>query len=399
MNTQSETAACPTVSIILATYNRANLLPKAIESVLQQTYSDFELLIIDDGSTDHTAAVVTQYTDPRIIYKTVEHGERSRARNVGIQISRGQYIAFLDSDDWYLPNKLEEQVAVLENHLEYGMTMGGWLIVNQSGETILEMRPWEYYQSRQLSVEDWLFHSSATPITILARREWFERMGGFDPTLFMSEDTELWMRLALGGCQIAWTCSMVAVVLAHESNSLRDWPKVHSGRMAFLSRIFENPTVGKMLKISQDEVYARFHLGLSWLAFDSGLIIEGIDELEMAINRFPELKNAEGALIVNSIVTYSQHFLIRDPIRFALQVFDNLPSSLKFLRKNRQNTMSKICMSRAWKAKQEGKLQDMRQYTFQAIKYNPICVKNRGILSMMLQSILGQQIWQVVHPK
>jgi glycosyltransferase involved in cell wall biosynthesis len=393
------TASQPTVSIILATFNRASLLPKAIESVLQQTLTDFEFLIIDDGSTDNTAEVVARYTDPRIVYRLVEHGERSRARNMGIRLSRGRYIAFLDSDDWYLPNKLEEQVAALETHPECGMTLGGWAIVDHTGKTILEMHRWEYYQSRLLSVEDWLFHSSATPITILARREWFECMGGFDPTLSMAEDTELWMRLALGGCLITWTRSNVAIVLAHESNSLRDWPKVRAGRMAFLHRIFENPAVGIALKMSQDEVYARFHLGLSWLAFDSGLIPEGAGELERAVERFPGLLKDDGRSIAESIVDYSQYFLIQDPLRYAVRVFDHLPASLSNFQKRRRSTIRDICTSRAWKAKHEGNYREMRENTLLAIYNDPGCIKNRGILSMTIQSILGQRFWQVIHPE
>ncbi len=104
------------VSIILPTYNRAASLPRAIGSILSQTYPDYELLVIDDGSTDHTREVVEGYRDPRIRYLRNDgpvHGA-SRARNIGIQEARGEYIAFQDSDDVWLPDKLERQVRCLE---------------------------------------------------------------------------------------------------------------------------------------------------------------------------------------------------------------------------------------------------------------------------------------------
>ena len=95
-------------SIIIPTYNRAAFLPKAIESVLNQTYTDWELIIVDDGSTDNTKKVVSQYGDSRITYIYQENAERSAARNNGITHSVGEYVLFLDSDDYYLSNFLAD---------------------------------------------------------------------------------------------------------------------------------------------------------------------------------------------------------------------------------------------------------------------------------------------------
>lgn len=107
---------CPEVSIILPTYNRSHLIRRAISSVLNQTYRDFELIIVDDGSTDQTDKVVRGFEDERISY--IWHAENlgaAAARNAGIGVAKGTYIAFQDSDDEWLPRKLEMQVKVLEN--------------------------------------------------------------------------------------------------------------------------------------------------------------------------------------------------------------------------------------------------------------------------------------------
>jgi glycosyltransferase involved in cell wall biosynthesis len=386
MHNPTDLTQCPTVSVVLATYNRSNLLPKAIESVLQQTFPDFELIIVDDGSTDNTAEIVSRYPDPRINYQPVKHGERSRARNIGIQLSRGHYIAFLDSDDWYLPDKLKDQVQILQSHPECGMTLGDWQIVNGSGEVIQEMRPWENYRDASLTVEDWLFHTSATPITVLIKREWFERGLSFDPSLYMSEDIELWMRLSLSGCKIIWTRSMIAVVLAHETNSLRDWPKVYAGRMEFLNRIFENPAVNLAIKASQDEIYARFHLGLAWLAFDSGLLAEGANELEKAITRFPDFKKDEGKIILDAIIDYSQYFLIRDPIKFVSQVFTHLPPGGSFLQRYYRETLGKVWMSRVWKANPKTKKSFIVRSILMAIVNRPAFLLNWGVFSLFIRA-------------
>ena len=117
----------PKVSVIIATYNRAALLPRAVNSVLAQTYTDFELIIVDDRSSDDTQEVIRTFTDPRI--RVIRH-EANRgaaaARNTGISEARGEYIAFLDDDDECMPNRLADQVSVLDANPDVGMVYG-WI--------------------------------------------------------------------------------------------------------------------------------------------------------------------------------------------------------------------------------------------------------------------------------
>lgn len=106
----------PRVSVIIPTYNRGDLLTRSIDSVLGQTYEDFELLVVDDGSTDHTESVVERYDDDRITYLAHSSNQgASAARNTGIEYADGEYLAFLDSDDVWKPQKLDRQVAELDD--------------------------------------------------------------------------------------------------------------------------------------------------------------------------------------------------------------------------------------------------------------------------------------------
>ena len=112
----------PRVSVIIPTYNRAGYLCESIESVLTQTYTDYEIIVVDDGSTDDTEEVLQLWiADGTIHYVWQENRGESAARNHGIELAIGEYIAFLDSDDLFMPTKLEEQVAYLDNHPEVGM--------------------------------------------------------------------------------------------------------------------------------------------------------------------------------------------------------------------------------------------------------------------------------------
>ena len=108
----------PFFSIILPTYNRAYLLPKAIESVLSQTFVDWELIIVDDGSTDNTKELIEAYSNERIRYIYQINQERSAARNKGIENATGEYICFLDSDDYFLPEKLETIFSFIQQKNE-----------------------------------------------------------------------------------------------------------------------------------------------------------------------------------------------------------------------------------------------------------------------------------------
>ena len=103
------------ISVVLPSYNRAHILPRAIESILGQTYKDIELIIVDDGSSDNTAEVVGRFSDSRIVYVRQENAGACAARNNGIAHARGAYIAFQDSDDIWHQDKLEKQLATLQN--------------------------------------------------------------------------------------------------------------------------------------------------------------------------------------------------------------------------------------------------------------------------------------------
>lgn len=103
------------ISIVLPSFNRAHILPKAVESILRQTYKDFELIIVDDGSSDNTCEVVKGFNDDRIVYVHQENAGACVARNNGIDHARGEYIAFQDSDDVWHEDKLEKQLTTLRN--------------------------------------------------------------------------------------------------------------------------------------------------------------------------------------------------------------------------------------------------------------------------------------------
>ncbi len=188
----------PTVSVILPTYNRAHLLCRAIESVLNQTYKDFELIIVDDGSEDNTGELVTRYTDKRIRYVPLEKNMgAAAARNRGIQASRGKYIGFHDSDDEWLPEKLEKQIKIFKTlSPEVGLVYTNMLRVHNNGSTEYLNSP-TVTQGEIIDSEKLEYHVFGIGIqSTLIRKECFEKVGIFDEEFPRFIDLELFIRLA-----------------------------------------------------------------------------------------------------------------------------------------------------------------------------------------------------------
>lgn len=193
----------PKVSAIIATYNRANMLSDAIDSALKQTLQDFELIIVDDGSTDQTQEVVENCQkagDIRYIYQ--QNQGRSAARNTGIKVAKGKYIAFLDDDDLWHPNKLEMQVESLENHPEVGLIHTFTEVIDNQGRLLREetQKRMEKYQE---ALKHGYTYEGMSELcimwlsSVMVRRECFERVGLFDPNISGLEDWDLYLRIAL----------------------------------------------------------------------------------------------------------------------------------------------------------------------------------------------------------
>jgi glycosyltransferase involved in cell wall biosynthesis len=181
----------PNVSVIIPVFNGAGYIEKAIESVLTQTYQDLELIIVDDGSNDDTANIVKSYEDDRIIYIFQKNSGVSAARNLGIQVSRAKFIAFLDSDDWWLPTKLEKQLECFKTFPEAGFIYCATNVVDRLGnlEAYLPTKP-----NGQI-LDILLMGNFAPPSTVITRRVVLENAGFFDENLPVAEDWDLWLRI------------------------------------------------------------------------------------------------------------------------------------------------------------------------------------------------------------
>lgn len=186
----------PRVSVIIPSYNRAHLIGRAVQSVLNQTYKDFEIIVVDDASTDNTEKVVKSFSDERIRYAWhKENRGGAAARNTGIKIAQGDYIAFLDSDDIWLPEKLEKQIQVFKDaSLKVGVVYTGFWRIEGDKKTYI---PSSKITQKQGDIYQSLLKRNfiGTP-TAMVRKECLLRAGMFDEYLPRLQDWELWIRIS-----------------------------------------------------------------------------------------------------------------------------------------------------------------------------------------------------------
>lgn len=184
----------PKVSVIVPTHNRADLLKAAIQSVLDQTYADFELLVCDDASNDHTTDTVAGFSDPRIIYTRYEKNSGVvELRNNAVDSSRGAYIAFLDDDDEWLPEKLEKQVNVLDrSSRETGAVFTGAIFL----DTRLGRERVVIPRHRGNIFKELLFNDFIVTSSLVVKKSCFEKAGRFDHEFKSASDFDMWIRIS-----------------------------------------------------------------------------------------------------------------------------------------------------------------------------------------------------------
>lgn len=191
----------PYFSVIIPLYNKAPYVRKTVESVLRQTFDDYELVIIDNGSNDGSSEIVASFTDPRIrIVRLEENVGVSNARNKGVSLSSSPYITFLDADDWWEPTFLEEMSGLIKRHPDAGIYGTGYYIVKNSKKRLAPIGVDEGFVEGEINycaVYAKTLCMPLTSITAAMPRSIFDEMGGFKSHLKLGEDFDLWVRIAL----------------------------------------------------------------------------------------------------------------------------------------------------------------------------------------------------------
>jgi glycosyltransferase involved in cell wall biosynthesis len=256
----------PLVSAVVPAYNAARTLRAAVESILLQTVGDIEVIVVDDGSEDDTAEVARAIADPRVRLVSQANGGASAARNAGIRSARGQYVAFLDADDLWLPHKLARQLALFGSRRDVHAVHCGATYVDDELR-VLSVRPCRPWRDPLLDVL--LFKNlAAFPSTLLAKREKLERRG-FDTALVMHEDWDVAIHAARH-----WNLQPVEAPLTlyrvHRGNRSRDVERHLASGLRVLNRAFADPSLPTRIQSRRRTVYARYYTMLAAAALKYG---------------------------------------------------------------------------------------------------------------------------------
>ena len=246
----------PAVSVIIPAYNQALYLDEALRSVLAQTCPDFEVIVVDDGSTDDTPGVTKQHTDPRVHYVYQENQGLSAARNTGIRHAQGRYLTYLDSDDLFLPHKLAVLIAEIERPPAAGLVAGHAIPIDAMGNPIGHI----FDQPLPLEPERLLLGNPLHVGSILIRREWQERAGFFDETLRSYEDWDMWLRLARVGCPMRSIAQPVSFYRFHGAQMSRHGVQMTNASFAVLDKVYRENDLPERWQALRPQAYSRANL-------------------------------------------------------------------------------------------------------------------------------------------
>ena len=210
--------AAPLVSVVIPTHNSGALLERALGSVYAQTFRDFEIIVVDDASTDDTSERMQRHLD-RVRYIKQDHAGSAVARNRGILVSQGEYIAFLDADDLWLPEKLERQIELAKRHPNASLIYSdfyrgeGEEIARDSG--LRARKFWVAGQEFKSLLRQNFIHTSS----VVTRKEALADAGIFDPNLINAQDWDLWIRLAAAG-NVVFVDEVLSYYRIHSSQTV-----------------------------------------------------------------------------------------------------------------------------------------------------------------------------------
>jgi glycosyltransferase involved in cell wall biosynthesis len=279
----------PRVSVLIPTYNRAAYLREAIGSALGQTFRDIEVVIVDDGSTDGTAKIVREITDPRVRYLWQANHGVAAALNTAWHAARGEYLARLDSDDVWLPDLLAQFIATLDADPGLGLVYARAQWMDAQGNLLPQIlgAP-EKFPGQWL--KSLLYGDFVCPIAVMFRRTCIERAGGYDESLIGNEDWDLWIRMA-EHCRFAYRNQILARYRVHAQNltssvseqSLR----LFSDRIRVLEKFFARSDVPAEVLAIKPLAFRNVYLDIAMRHFTARHWHDGFDYSLRAIRVGP----------------------------------------------------------------------------------------------------------------
>ncbi len=372
------------VSVIIPAYNQGHFLGEAIESVLAQTHQDFEIIIVDDGSIDNTSEVAQGFSGSRIKYVYQENAGLSAARNTGIRYATGAYLTYLDSDDLFLPRKLELLTQAFVANPNLGFVAGQAILIDEHGEPLNRVFDTPSPEDGSQLLLGNPFHVGA----ILVRRSWQERVGFFDTSLRSYEDWDMWLRLACAGCEMGWTPEPVSLYRFHTGQMTRDGIQMTTATFSVLEKLYRQPDLPASWLALHDHAYSNAYLRAAAQAYHSADFDTAKSCLNSAIQLRPELVADNASQLADQFSGWTCLPKTRNPLHYLEAIYDNLPPTLQVLSDRKGQDLGQAAMEQAFESYQQGDMVSARSALWRAFRYHPGWIRNRGAVAVLIRSVL-----------
>ncbi len=375
----------PAVSIIIPSYNHGRFLPQALKSVLSQSFSDFEVIVVDDGSTDDTSEIISDYLD-RVKYRYQVNQGPSASRNHGMREATGEYLMFLDADDVLLPGKLEIQVKALEQHPEWGVVYSAWQYMDQTGTPILSaVRPKKQGQL----LKEWLLRSFFFPPgCALMRQECFQTCGFFDESLSASEDTDYWMRLALAGYAFGYVDEVLFGYRISQGSITSNFRNQIKNEYLRLDKFYAQPALEEDILALKSKAYAILRFEAAAKYYQADEITTAQDTMREAVQLCPELIQDKNWL-VEWLAGAAMDPRVDRPVQLIATVFNNLPPEISDLEKYYRKAVARYHIASAFSEYYNKNFKGVRPHLFPALLGDPQILLNRGFLRIALETVFS----------
>ncbi len=313
----------PLVSVIVPTYNGAAHLGAAIQSVLNQTFSNFELIVVSDASPDQTADVIQQFDDSRLTYIVHETNRGADvARHTGLHASSGEIIALLDQDDLFHPEKLQAHVALYETQPDVGFTYNDRFDLNYSSETIRTL--WQ--APRSITLEELVFWFPLAPSDVAMRRTWalqMDLLGG-------SRGAEIshFGRLFLDGCQFACVERALNFRRYHSGRIIKNIAGTCASELAHQVAVLSDPRCPVEVSAQRHIAHANLYMYWAYHAFVQQETAVGQDLLRNAVRLKPSIVEGSPGELVAQMLINSIDDMHLDHEELLHTVFDQFPDGV-----------------------------------------------------------------------
>jgi hypothetical protein len=372
------------VSIVIPTYNHARFIAQAVQSALRQTHAALEVIVVDDGSTDDTQAVLAQFAG-RITVLCQQNAGVCAARNNGLAHSHGTYLLFLDSDDVLHPEAIARKAALLDANPKAALAYSAWHYLDESGACVLNEvhpKPAGDPLSRLL-----LRSLGFPPGNALLRRSTLEDAGAWDTSLSGAADTDLWIRLAYAGHAFAYSGVVLFGYRLVQNSMSRNYARQISDEFKRLDKFFAQPGLPAGIASLQRRARAIVHFEAAAKCYLIEDLAGGKMHMREGLALAPELGHDKG-WVLNWLASFAQEPQVKEPEAVLIRILDNMPEEAAHLRKLRREVLGSYHIVAAFAAGDRHDDSEVLRHVWPAVRLRPAILKNAGFLHIGVSALL-----------